>query len=217
MWTRVQDHICQCLKLLCKQLHILKYCFSYLIGVYYASSYSYKFLIKSHVYNGGRTKLGGTWCIWTGRGQITCSNGCNHWSGPLYWTTGHTFWLQNVHAPHSNDNRCFELLNWVLIARKRVAWEHDLPGMCITTHWLLNCLKYALVFALVFDCGEACSSSEIIFEYSLRSKVSLVIRPVPKSGPMQVRNCAEDECLYPVTMLRKASYYSDWCSETQWA
>jgi len=55
------------------------------------------------------------------------------------------------------------------------------------------------------------------FEYSLRSRVSLVIHPVPKSGPMQVRNCAEDECRYPVTMLRKASYYSDWCSETQWA
>jgi len=36
-------------------------------------------------------------------------------------------------------------------------------------------------------------------EYSLRSKVSLVIRPVPKSSPMQVWNCTEDECLYPVS------------------
>ena len=186
--------------------------------MYYASSYSYEFLIKSHVYNGGRTKLGGTWCIWTSKGQIICSImaviiGVDLCNGQLDIPFG-----SKTSMLHTHDNRCFELLNWVLIARKRVvAWEHNLPGMCITTHWLLNCLKYALVFALVFDCGEACSSSEIIFEYSLRSKVSLVIRPVPKSGPMQVRNCAEDECLYPVTMLRKASYYSDWCSETQWA
>ena len=59
-----------------------------------------------------------------------------------YTCTLDLLWLQTsmLHT-QINNNRCFELLNWVLIAKKE-GWEHNLPGMCITTHWLLSCLKY---------------------------------------------------------------------------
>ena len=76
-------------------------------------------------------------------------------------------------------------------------------------------LLFSLSFLIVPQQARGLLIIGNFFDYSLRSKVSLVIGPVPKSSPMQVRNCTEDECLYPVTMLRRASYYSDWYSETQ--